>query len=112
MALYAHREAPWAVGRVGAVSPTLSWCDGHTWQHWDRRLAGWTKLWLDAGSEERIWVDDVFLDYAGLAEGFYHHLRHLGYQPWEVNLFLDPGASHHETAWNRRFPMLLEWLLN
>lgn len=112
IALYAHRERPDVIGRVGAVSPTLMWSDYRTFEHWHSHHDTWTKIWLDAGEHEHIWIDDLELDYARITERFYWHLRGLGYAEHEVRLFLEPGGNHHEIDWQRRLPEILRWLLN
>ena len=112
ISLYAGRERPNAIGRIGAVSPTLMWSDFRTFEHWGSRFDTWTKIWLDAGREERIWLDDLELDYARITEDFYHHLRGLGYGDHEVALYLEPGGNHHEIDWQRRLPTIYQWLLS
>lgn len=111
ISLYAARERPDVFGRVGAVSPTLMWSDFRTFEHWSSRYDTWTKIWLDAGREERIWLDGLELDYAGITERFYWHLKGLGYADHEVTLYLEPGANHHEVDWQRRLPQIFRWLL-
>ncbi len=111
VSLYAGRERPDRIGRIGAVSPTLMWSDYRTFDHWSTRLETFTKIWLDAGREERIWLDDLELDYAAITERFYHHLKGLGYADHEVTLLLEPGGNHHEVDWQRRLPAIFRWLL-
>lgn len=111
IALYAHRERPDVIGRVAAVSPTLMWSDYRTFDHWTHRYDAWTKIWLDAGEHEHIWLDGLELDYSRITERFYWHLKGLGYADHEVALYLEPGGNHHEIDWQRRLPVIFRWLL-
>ena len=112
IALYAARERPDVFGRAGAVSPTLMWSDYRTFEHWHSRLDTWTRIWLDAGEHEHIWLDGLELDYGRITGRFYHHLKGLGYADHEVALFLEPGGNHHEIDWQRRLPAIFRWLLS
>ena len=38
-------------------------------------------------------------------------LRERGYGPTHLQTVLEPGARHHETAWSRRLPDMLRFLL-
>ncbi|MFA5624884.1 MAG: alpha/beta hydrolase-fold protein [Bradymonadales bacterium] len=112
MALFCARERPDVIGRIGAVSPSLMWSDFKSFEHWDSRYDMWTKIYLDMGSDERITVQGIYLDYASVTYDFYKHLRTLGYADHEVHLFIENGGKHHEIDWARRFPHIAKTLLN
>ena len=112
MALFCGRERPDIIGRIGAVSPSVMWADFRTFRHWDKKQNVWTKIYLDMGSEERISVRGIHMDYASVTYDFYAHLRSLGYGEHEVHLFIDMGAAHYEADWARRFPHVCRVLLN
>ena len=112
MALFCGRERPDVIGRIGAVSPSVMWSDFRTFSHWDSKLPDWQRIYLDMGSEERITVQGVYMDYASIVADFYRHLISLGYTDEEVTLFIDPGGVHSEECWARRFPHIVRTLLN
>lgn len=98
-------------GRIGGVSPTVMWSDGQLTAHWTRHTGHWSRIYLDAGAEERLYIDGIDLNYGQGARDFYAHLRHIGYADHEVCLVLEPGGRHSETDWQRRLPFAFRWLL-
>lgn len=112
MALFCGRERPDVIGRIGAVSPSVMWADYNSFRHWNSKLDTWTKIYLDMGSEERIVIQGIYLDYASVTVDFYEHLVRLGYAPHELHLFIDRGGIHFEADWARRFPYIAQKLLN
>jgi hypothetical protein len=88
------------------------WCEGRIYREWTRHTGQWTKIWLDVGSDERLMQQHVPLDYAGAVPAFYEQLRRAGYADWELVLYVEPGAEHHELDWQRRLPLILTWLLS
>lgn len=112
MALFCGRERPDVIGRIGAVSPSVMWADFRCFEHWNTKLPFWTKIYLDMGSEERITVQGIYMDYASIVGDFYNHLRSVGYEEHEVFLYIDEGGRHYETDWARRVPIIAMHLLN
>ncbi len=112
MALYCGYERPDVFGRLGAVSPTLMWSDYRVFDQWAAKHDTWSRIYMDTGDNERIWVEDIYLNYADITQKFYDHLRGLGYGPHEALIFVEPNANHHEIDWQRRFPTMVELLLN
>ncbi|AFY68169.1 alpha/beta hydrolase [Geitlerinema sp. PCC 7407] len=111
MALYLGRRFPEIFGRIGGLSPALMWGGGQMFQFWDRHTRHWSKIALHVGSQEQYSFYGVWLDYVPITQDFYRHLRGLGYGDHEVRFSLAEGDIHHETAWQRRLPEILRWLL-
>jgi len=111
VSLYMGYEHPDVFGRIGAVSPSVMWSDGALFRHWREHTGRWTRIQLDAGDPEYVQWEQLGLDYTGSTRAFYEHLRSLGYAEWEVRLWLEQGANHHELDWARRLPDTLAWLL-
>lgn len=112
MALFCGRERPDVIGRIGAVSPSVMWSDHRCFDHWNSKLDTWTKIYMDMGTEERIVVKGIYMDYAKIVGEFYDHLMKLGYSKDQVILNLEEGGVHYEIDWARRFPFLCKVLLN
>ena len=112
MALFCGRERPDVIGRIGAVSPSVMWAGSKCFDHWDSKYDMWTKIYIDMGSEERITVNGIYMDYASIVGDFYRHLRRLGYGEHEVYFYVDEGGIHSEISWAKRFPHIVRTLLN
>ena len=112
MALFCGRERPDVIGRIGAVSPSVMWSDFRCFEHWNSKYDTWTKIYLDMGSDEKITVQGIYMDYASIVNDFYWHLRRLGYADYEVFLYIDEGGYHSEVCWAKRFPIIVSRLLN
>ncbi len=111
ISLAAGLHFPHVFGRIGGMSPTVMWAHGAIFREWRHHSHQWTRIYLDAGSEEVIYVNGMRLDYAGATWAFYNHLAHLGYAPHELALHLEEGGEHHETDWQRRLPDAWRFLL-
>lgn len=111
ISLYLGFSRPHVFGRIGGFSPSVMWSHGKLFQHWRAHSGRWTRIYLDAGADERMALDGRHLDYGNAARAFYEHLRGLGYADHEVKLWLEPGGQHDETDWQRRFPVAMSWLL-
>ncbi|HKH99058.1 MAG TPA: alpha/beta hydrolase-fold protein [Candidatus Sulfotelmatobacter sp.] len=109
IALYTAGVRPGVFGRLLLESPSL-WAsnrqairDSHEVERWPERvyLATGTS---ETGRQERDQsvVDDV-RELAGI-------FRRAGLGDRRLKLVIDPGASHHESAWARRFPEALTFL--
>jgi predicted alpha/beta superfamily hydrolase len=111
ISLYLGLTRPHIFGRIGAVSPSVMWCEARLFREWREHSRQWSKIYIDAGENERVnWAGND-MDYASGVSSFYDHLRGLGYADWELRLFLEPGGIHHEIDWQRRFPDICRWLL-
>ncbi len=111
ISLYAAWSRPEIFGRAGGVSPSVMWSGGRLFEAWRAHPRQWQRIYLDTGTEERIWQGLVLLDYPTAVEDFARHLKAVGYEDWELKLVIDQGGQHHETAWRRRLPDTMGWLL-
>ena len=112
IALFCGRERPDVFGRIGAVSPSIAWADGRTFEHWKNKLETWTKIYMDMGTNENYTFEGILYDMSKKLEDFYEHLRHIGYADYEVMINIEKDGNHYETDWARRFPTLCRLLLN
>ncbi|PTL79881.1 alpha/beta hydrolase [Vitiosangium sp. GDMCC 1.1324] len=111
MSLYLGWRYPEVFGRIGALSPSVMWSQYQLFQHWTVHSRRWSRIYLDAGTDEWIDPGGVPLPYGEATRDFYFHLKRLGYADHELALVLEPGGLHHETAWQRRLPVAMGWLL-
>ncbi|MHC1730330.1 MAG: alpha/beta hydrolase [Syntrophobacteraceae bacterium] len=111
MSLVMGKSRPDVVGRIGAVSPTVMWADREIFHLWDSPTGRWCKLYLDAGSLERYWFYDLYLDYVEATRHFHEHLKRIGIADHELRYVVAPEHFHNEEAWQARLPDILPWLL-
>lgn len=112
MSLYLGWKHSEVFGRIGALSPTVMWSQRSLFKQWRAHSKRWTRIYLDAGSTERIDADGLDLNYGEATREFYTHLKNLGYHDHELILVLDPGGQHNEKDWARRLPFAMRWLLS
>ena len=109
IALYTAAVRPGAIGRLLLESPSL-WPSNRQIIRQSRAVKRWPeRIFLATGTAEagrkdqdQSMVDDV-RELAAI-------LRRAGLDDARLRLFVDEGASHHESAWARRFPQALEFL--
>lgn len=109
IALYTAMVTPGKIGKLLIESPSL-WASNRQAIKESRRVKRWPeRIFLatgtaEAGKRERDQsvVDDV-RELAGI-------LRRNGLDDRRLRLFIDEGATHHESAWARRFPDALAFL--
>lgn len=116
MALYAGFARRDLFSRIGALSPSVMWCERQLFTLWSRRptetaAEGPARIYLDVGSREFFVAGHVELEYGTDVRDFHSHLESLGYGPDEVRFVLDPRGVHDERSWRRRLPAALRWLL-
>ncbi|MBZ0271720.1 alpha/beta hydrolase [bacterium] len=111
ISLFVGWRHPDVFGRVGGVSPSLMWCQGWMFSSWKEHSRKWTRIYLDAGENERVDWAGVDLDYGNTVRNFHDHLRSIGYAAHEVHMVIEPHGNHHEIDWQRRLPEALRWLL-
>jgi predicted alpha/beta superfamily hydrolase len=109
ISLYTAEVRPGIIGRLLLESPSL-WAsnrqiirDSRTIKKWPERVFLATGT-AEAGRRDRdqSMVDDV-REFAAI-------LRRAGFDDGRLKLFIDEGATHHESAWARRFPEALAFL--
>jgi enterochelin esterase-like enzyme len=109
IALYTAAVRPGAVGRLLLESPSL-WASNRQLVRQSRGVKRWPqRIFLATGTAEagrndkdQSMVDDV-RELAGI-------FRRTGLDDSRLRLVIDEGASHHESAWARRFPDALAFL--
>jgi predicted alpha/beta superfamily hydrolase len=112
MSLYLGWQHPELFGRIGGMSPSVMWSYGRFFQEWTHHTRRWTRIYLDAGTDENVDPVGWPMLYGQATRDFYFHLKGLGYSDHELALFLEPGGLHHELDWQRRLPTALSWLLS
>lgn len=111
ISLYLGCRHPEVFGRIGALSPTVTWGANQLFGAWAAHSRRWTRIYLDAGAHEYTDASGVPVYYGESTRAFYEHLKHLGYADHELALVLDPHGGHHERDWQRRLPSAMRWLL-
>jgi len=109
IALYTAAVRPGVIGRLLLESPSL-WASNRQAIKDSRQVSRWPeRVYLGTGTSEvgrkdrdQSVVDDV-CELAGI-------LRRAGLDDRRLKLVIEDGASHHESAWARRFPAALKFL--
>ena len=109
IALYTALVRPGVIGRLLLESPSL-WASNRQIIRQSRQIKRWPeRIFLATGTAEagradkdQSMVDDV-RELAAI-------LRRAGLDETRLRLVVDDGASHHESAWARRFPQALTFL--
>jgi len=109
ISLYTAAVRPGVIGRLLLESPSL-WASNRQLIRQSRGVKRWPeRVFLATGTAEagrqdkdQSMVDDV-RELAAI-------LRRAGLDDTRLRLVIDDGASHHETAWARRFPEALAFL--
>src|SRR5215475_7072435 len=111
ISLYTAAMRPGMIGRLLLESPSI-WASNRQMIKESRSVKQWPqRIFLAAGTAEagredrdRSMVDDV----RELAAIF----RRAGLNDQRIKLVIDEGATHHESAWARRFPDALAFLFS
>ncbi len=109
ISLYTGFTYPETFGFVAAFSPSLSVGGG--------RIFDWLAAHRDP--TVRVYVDMGSLEGSPAADGGPHQAvkdatrlaRQLAAQGNTIQLHIERGAGHQESAWRRRFPPVLRWFL-
>ena len=109
IALYTAAVRPGVIGRLLLESPSL-WASNRQMIRQSRGVKRWPeRVFLATGTAEagrkdrdQSMVDDV-RELAGI-------MRRAGLDDSRLRLVVDDGATHHESAWARRFPEALAFL--
>jgi predicted alpha/beta superfamily hydrolase len=109
IALYTATVRPRVFGRLLIESPSL-WASNRQIIRESRSVKQWPeRIYLGTGTAEignpdkdRSVVDDV-REFAAI-------LRRSGLDDHRLHLVIEEGATHHESAWARRFPQALSFL--
>lgn len=111
VSLYGFFEYPETFGFAGVMSPAFWWTDGEIFDYVraQERVSG--KLYVDVGGDERPDDPERSREYRADAERMVELLREKGYGESALRFVLEEGANHHESAWARRFPEMVRFLL-
>lgn len=109
ISLYTAAVRPGVIGRLLLESPSL-WASNRQIIRESRGVSRWpARIFLGTGTAEagrpdrdQSMVDDV-RELAGI-------FRRAGLDDRRLKLVIDDGATHHESAWARRFPEALSFL--
>jgi predicted alpha/beta superfamily hydrolase len=109
ISLYTAAVRPGVIGRLLLESPSL-WASTRQMIRQSRAIKRWPeRIFLGTGTAEAGRPDrdqSMVHDVRELAAIF----RRAGLDDLHLKLFVDEGASHHESAWARRFPEALLFL--
>jgi predicted alpha/beta superfamily hydrolase len=111
ISLYAACRRPETFSRIGAFSPAVWFAESELLACLSSSFPKETGAYVDIGTQETSDADNprfpaIYLD------GARHVFDVLRKRGVENLLYVeDEGAIHHESAWERRFPMFLRWLL-
>ena len=118
ISLYGYFYRSETFGFAGAMSPAFWFAGGAIFPYLLRQSHIPGKIYLDAGTAEgarrfsRILPRHLSQSVVSDARRAADILLRLGYQsPGEVRYVQDEGAAHNETAWARRLPDALRFLL-
>jgi predicted alpha/beta superfamily hydrolase len=109
ISLYTAGVRPDVFGRLLLESPSL-WASNRQMIRQSRQVRNWPeRIFLATGTAEagRPDRDQSMVDDARELAAIF---RRAGVDERQLNLFIDEGASHHESAWARRFPEALAFL--
>jgi predicted alpha/beta superfamily hydrolase len=120
LALYALFAAPWAFGLVGALSPSVLFARGALLDYVARKSWVPARIYLDVGTREgRTWPARGGVlamlrrwPYPTRVRELRRTLERLGYRPGvDLEYLEEVGGQHQESAWARRLPGALRFLL-
>ena len=105
--LYAH---PQTFGFAGVFSPAFFFDDGRMFELVERTSPPPSRIYIDVGDEESD-DPDTRAKYVDGFERMTALLREQGYSDRDLRAVLEVGGIHNETAWARRLPDALRFLL-
>jgi predicted alpha/beta superfamily hydrolase/uncharacterized protein involved in tolerance to divalent cations len=119
ISLYAFFQRSDTFGLAGVVSPALRWGKEGIFPFVTRAASAPGKIYLDVGTAEGTGLDADPQSQRSFAEHYVQQVRRMnallkrkGYRAGETLLYVEEeGAVHHESAWARRLPAALRFLL-
>ncbi|WP_267643644.1 alpha/beta hydrolase [Haloarchaeobius amylolyticus] len=110
VSLYGFFEYPETFGFAGVFSPAFWWTHGRIFDYMTDQTRDTGRIYMDVGTDES---DDEELreSYVNDATRMRDVLREQGYDDSQLEFVLDEGAIHRESAWARRFPDAMRFLL-
>ncbi len=108
ISLHAVQQRPDVFGHAGVMSPAFWTNDGYSLEQTARLPAPTGRIWVDVGGKESDDPERATAYWQGAAQ-FAELLRpHMGERLRFVSV---PAAIHHETAWAKRLPDALRFLV-
>lgn len=111
ISLYALLTRPDVFGFAGVLSPAFWWSEG-TFLPFVAAIpfaGGW--IYMDVGDQENPEIPGRAEAYLNDAIQMNELLRAKGYTPDTLYFLVEAGGKHHESAWARRLPTALRFLL-
>jgi predicted alpha/beta superfamily hydrolase len=111
ISLYGFLTAPDTFGFAGVFSPAFWWTEGTIFPFVEQTPFVPGRIYMDVGTNESPEVPgrpEAYLEGAIRMEAL---LRAKGYGPNDLWLVIEEDGPHHESAWARRLPAALRWLL-
>jgi predicted alpha/beta superfamily hydrolase len=106
--VYEHRDV---FSFAGVFSPAFWWNDDASFELVEREEPPDARIYLDVGGDEWNDGEDTRHAYVDGFERMSALLRRKGFDERALKTVFDPGGVHHETAWSRRLPDALRFLL-
>lgn len=108
-ALYAHRDV---FGFAGLLSPAFWWNGDDRWYKLvERETPPPARIYLDMGDDEGEGDEQIRRAYVDGYQRMAALLREQGYGDDALRTVFEPGGVHLESAWARRLPNALRFLL-
>jgi predicted alpha/beta superfamily hydrolase len=110
ISLYGFLERNDVFSFAGVMSPAF-WWDESLFDLAARTPRCDGRIWMDVGDREHPEDPELSKRYVDGFERMSATLRSRGYGDAQLRTILEPGARHHETAWAKRLPAMLRFLL-
>jgi predicted alpha/beta superfamily hydrolase/uncharacterized protein involved in tolerance to divalent cations len=119
ISLYAFFRRPAIFGLAGVFSPSLRWGDGGIFPFVEKSPFAPGRVYLDVGTAEGVGLVEHRRAQRSFGHNYVRRVRRInallarkGYRPGETLRYVEEeGAIHHESAWARRLPDALRFLL-
>jgi predicted alpha/beta superfamily hydrolase len=105
--VYAHRDT---FGFAGVFSPAFSFDEGRLFDLVRREPPPAARIYMDVGGNEDS-EPEIRERYVSDYERMCELLKDKGFEDGDLRTVLDTDGIHHESAWARRLPEALRFLL-
>ena len=111
VSLYAFFRYPGTFGYAGVLSPAFRWSGEAVFDFVAAAPLVEGRIWMDVGDNESPELPELRAAYVDDFDRMCALLGDKGYGPERLHSRLEPGGSHHESAWARRFPDAMRFFL-
>jgi predicted alpha/beta superfamily hydrolase len=111
ISLYALLTRPDVFGFAGVMSPAFWWSEGTFLPFAAATPFVGGRIYMDVGDNETPDIPGRPEAYLNDAIQMHELLQAKGYTPDNLHFVIEPGGPHHESAWARRLPAALRFLL-